>query len=183
MSPYKVLTCQPMPATRARSTAPRFDSLKPTTTPSPQRARRNCRSDSLSSFDDNETVMPTLPLTVKRKDTQQQQQQKRPQKPATDPNEIIEISDDDDDEPTRHPNTQTSMIADFRRQINKLREVWHISVQFNSIFLRRFWCSLCSGKCQAQERSRTSCSRGQHPSRRKPTIASSSKTGYASGEL
>ena len=112
-----------MPATRARSAAARFDSLKPTTTPSPPRAaRHNCRSDSISfsSSDDGETI---IPLTVKRKDTQQQ---KPLQKPATDPNEIIEISDDDD-EPPRHLNSQTSMIADFRRQINKLREVWHLS--------------------------------------------------------
>jgi hypothetical protein len=59
-----------------------------------------------------------MPLTVKRKDTQQQK------RPAIDPNEVIEISDDDeDDELPRHPNTQTSMIADFRRQISKLREV------------------------------------------------------------
>ena len=64
--------------------------------------------------------MQTLPLTVKRNDTQQQ----RPQtKPAQVSNEIIEISDDDDDELPRHLNSQTSMIADFRRQINKLREV------------------------------------------------------------
>ena len=68
--------------------------------------------------------MQTLPLTVKRNDTQQQQQQTRPQtKQAQVSNEIIEISDDDDDELPRHLNSQTSMIADFRRQINKLREV------------------------------------------------------------
>ena len=61
-----------------------------------------------------------MPLTVKRKDPTQQR--KRPQKPAIDQSEVIEISDDEDD-PPRHLDSQTSMIADFRRQINKLREV------------------------------------------------------------
>ena len=64
-----------------------------------------------------------MPLTVNRKD--ETQQRKRPQKPVTEPNDVIEISDDDD-EPPRHLNSQTSMIADFRRQINKLREVWYL---------------------------------------------------------
>ena len=122
-----------MPATRARSAVPRFDSLKPTPSP-PRGTRHNCRTDSPFS-DDYET---TMPLTVKRKDTQQQH--KRTQKPATDPNEIIEISDDDDNEPPRRQDSQTSMIADFRRQINKLREVCGISVQFNGWrSLTRFW--------------------------------------------
>lgn len=125
-----------MPATRARSTAPRFDSLKPTTTPSPPRGtRHNCRSPFSDGYENVET---TMPLTVKRKDAQQQ---KRPQT-ATDPNEVIEISDDDDDEPSRPLNSQTSMIADFRRQINKLREVWHLcSVQWRS--LTRLLVALC----------------------------------------
>jgi hypothetical protein len=176
-----------MPATRARSTAPRFDSLKPTPTPSPSRGtRRKFRTESLSpSSDDCESIMPTLPLTVKRKDTQQQKQ-KRPQtKPATDSNEIIEISDDDDDELPRRSNPQTSMIADFRRQINKLREVSGISVQVQccNLLTRASGGSLSSGKCQAQERSRASCSGAQHPSRRKSTIASPSKARYSSGEL
>ena len=97
-----------MPATRARSIAPKFDSFS---TPSPQRARHTCSSDSLT-FSDVETTMPP---TAKRKD----------KTPAIDPNEIIEISDDDDDRPP-HLNSQVSMIADFRRQINKLREVCHL---------------------------------------------------------
>lgn len=106
-----------MPATRARSTAPRFNSSKPTPSP-PLGTRHKYRSESLSPLSDDYDT--TLPLTLKRNDTQQQQN--RPQtKPATDANEIIEISDDDDDELPRH--SQTSMIADFRRQINKLREV------------------------------------------------------------
>ena len=103
-----------MPATRARSTAPRFESYKPTT-PSPPRGA--CSSDSLSLSDDCET---TIPLTVKRKDETKQKRQ--PQKAVTDPSDVIEISDDD--EPPHQLNSQTSMIADFRRQIIKLREVW-----------------------------------------------------------
>ena len=122
-----------MPATRARSIAPRFDSF---ITPSPPRARHTYSSDSLT-FSDVET---TMPLTVKRKD--------KPQ--AIDPDEIIEISDDDDDPPP-HSKSQVSIIADFRRQINKLREVCHLSVHFNAIFDASG--ALCSGKCQAQERS------------------------------
>ena len=126
--------CHPMPATRARSIAPRFDSYKPTATKasSPRGARHHTfSSDSLSSSSDDCGV--TMPLTVKRKD--EKQQKKRPQKPAIDQSDVIEISDDD--EPSRHLDSQTSMIADFRRQINKLREVIGISVllkKLNAIF-------------------------------------------------
>ena len=121
-----------MPATRARSIAPRFDSFtRPT--PSPQRARHTCSSD---SFSDDEGPAVIMPLTVKRKD--ETQQKKRPQKPAINPSEVIEISDDDD-VPPRHLDSQTSMIADFRRQINKLREVWQsLSSSMRSLTLLVF---------------------------------------------
>lgn len=123
--------CHPnMPATRARSIAPRFDSYKPTTTTKPSSPRgarhHNCSSDSLSSFSFSDDCEVTIPLTVKRKD--ETQHKKRSQKPAIDPSDVIEISDDD--EPSRHLDSQTSMVADFRRQIIKLREVLGSSVQF-----------------------------------------------------
>ena len=102
-------------ASRARSIAPRFDS---TPTPSPRPgARRNCSSDSLS-FSYSDDYETTMPETLKRKD--ETQKQKRPHKPVIDQSEVIEISDDDDDPPR---DSQTTMIADFRRQISKLREV------------------------------------------------------------
>ena len=61
-----------------------------------------------------------MPLAIKRKDNTQSKQ--RPPKTTIVPEEIIEISDDDDDPPS-HLNSQAAMVADFRRQINKLREV------------------------------------------------------------
>jgi hypothetical protein len=117
-----------MPATRARSIAPRFDSYKPASTTS---------------------TKPSSPLTVKRKDGTQPKE--RPQKLAIDPSDIIEISDDD--EPLRHLDSQTSKIANFRRQINMLREVFRIFLQFNqkNVIVD---ASGGSGKCQAQERVR-----------------------------
>lgn len=59
-------------------------------------------------------------MLVKTKRKDQAQKKQRPLKPAIIPGEIIEISDDDD---PPHVDSQTSMVADFRRQISKLREV------------------------------------------------------------
>jgi len=107
-----------MPATRSQSTAPRTD---PLATPSPPRAHNHSlRSSDSLTFSSPGLEESTIPLKSKRKDKTQQRQ--RPPKPVIVPGEIIEISDDDDDPPP-HLNSQTSMIADFRRQINKLREV------------------------------------------------------------
>jgi len=92
-----------MPATRSRSIASRTDPL-------------HFSSPNFSSSDIEET---TMPLTLKRKDNTQPKQ--RPPKTTIVPEEIIEISDDDDDPPS-HLNSQAAMVADFRRQINKLRE-------------------------------------------------------------
>ena len=108
-----------MPATRSQSTAPRTG---PRTTPSPPRFHhRPLQSSDSPNFSSSDLEELTMPVKSKRNDKMQQRQ--RPLKPAMAPGEIIEISDDDDGPP--HPNSQTSMIADFRRQINKLREVWH----------------------------------------------------------
>ena len=99
-----------MPATRSKGTA---------TTPSPPSAHRPLRgSDSLTFSSDLEES--TMLVMSKRKDKTQHAQ--RPLQPVIVPGEIIEISDDDDDSPP-HLTSQASIIGDFRRQINKLREV------------------------------------------------------------
>lgn len=128
-----------MPATRSQSTASR---VVPRNTPSPHRPQLRS-SDSLT-FSSSDIEESTMPVNSKRKDKTQQQ----PLTPAIIPGEIIEISDDDDD-PPHQMNSQVSMVADFRRQINKLREVRSggISVYFNAIFFRPL------GECQAQKRS------------------------------
>jgi hypothetical protein len=106
-----------MPATRSQSTVPRSD---------PLRIRDSNSPASSSSYSEQSKMPPPL---LKLKDKTQQKQ--RPPKAAIVPGEVIEISDDDDN-PPHHLNSQASMIGDFRRQINKLREVcwWHL-YQFN----------------------------------------------------
>lgn len=113
-----------MPATRSQSTALRVD-------PSPH--RHQLRSSDSLTFSSSDIEESTMPVKTKRKDKTQQRQQSLTS--AIVPGEIIEISDDDND-PPHQMNSQVSMIADFRRQINKLREVrsGSISVCFNTIF-------------------------------------------------
>ena len=113
-----------MPATRSQGTVSRVS-----TPNSPQPL------DTLTFSSDVEG--PIIPAKSNRQSKPQRRQ--RSLNPV-EPEEIIEISDDDDDEPPRRQDSQTSMIADFRRQINKLREVCGISVQFNGWrSLTRFW--------------------------------------------
>ena len=101
-----------MPATRSQGTVSRVS-----TPNSPQPL------DTLTFSSDVEG--PIIPAKSNRQSKPQRRQ--RSLNPV-EPEEIIEISDDDDPSPRLNP--QASMIADFRRQINRLREVcWrHLSL-------------------------------------------------------
>ena len=107
--PGVAVTAAPDSATLATvsATAPRNIAATPATV-----THHNCWSHS-PSFSFSDDYKATMPLTVKRKNTVAHQK-RPPTKPPTNSNEIIEISEDEDD------------ISDLRRQIKKLRDVWHI---------------------------------------------------------
>ncbi|KDR75320.1 hypothetical protein GALMADRAFT_249347 [Galerina marginata CBS 339.88] len=102
-----------MPATRSASIPPRSH---PFPNPSPPNNQRDAGAISLSSSEDS----PRAPLKAMRQN--KAQPRSRPKKPFVPPtDDIIEISSDD--EADASPVTsQHSVVADFRRQINKLRE-------------------------------------------------------------
>ena len=102
-----------MPATRSSSMNHR---TQPFTTPSPphKNARYNTDAISLTSSDPEQSSASS----VKKK---QDKARLRPKKTTRIQlvEDIIEISSDDESSRTPHP----SVIADYRRQLNKLREV------------------------------------------------------------
>ncbi|PPQ70525.1 hypothetical protein CVT26_013983 [Gymnopilus dilepis] len=97
-----------MPATRSSSMQPR-----PQPFPS---------SDKHISLTDSDSDLPRSPLRPMRQNSAKPRSTARPKKPfLPPPEEIIEISSDEDEE-TRSTVPQAHVVADFRRQISKLRE-------------------------------------------------------------
>lgn len=98
-----------MPATRSSSMNHR---AQPLTTPSPPQKQSRCNTDTISLTSSDQELS-----TVKKR---QDKTRLRPKKttriqPVED---IIEISSDDESPRNSHP----SVVADYRRQLNKLRE-------------------------------------------------------------
>ncbi|KAF8160919.1 hypothetical protein B0H34DRAFT_795766 [Crassisporium funariophilum] len=106
-----------MPATRSSSSAPRSQ-RSPFSTPS--RPRKLCDGQhealNLSSSDVDGS---SLPLQRSRRE-KSQLRLRATKAPFVPVGEVIEISSDDESSP--QVNSQTHMVADFRRQINRLRE-------------------------------------------------------------
>lgn len=122
---HRFLSALNMPASRTSSIPPRS---RHAPTPSPPKNPRKAPYDSevisLGSSSDGEN--PRVPPTIRKHS--KPHTTARIKKPAISVpiEEVIEISDDDS--PTE-VSTQASVIADFRRQINRMREVGTSTIQ------------------------------------------------------